>query len=86
MPVVTTDGLVRLTGVVAVEEAEPLLAALDAAPGRGLDLRDVTAIHSAVLQVILAFRPAVVTPPEAPDVTEILAIAGLLPDQLRDAA
>jgi hypothetical protein len=82
----TTDSLLRLADVLVVEDAEPLVAALDAAPGARLDLGDVTAIHTAVLQVLIAFRPTLAALPRAPDVIEVLASSGLVPDGLRHAA
>ena len=56
------DGKVVLTGVCAVEDAEPLLQLLQANPGAPCDWTGCSHLHTAVLQVILAARPELVGP------------------------
>ena len=51
------DGTIVLTGTCTVEEAEPLLQMLVAAPGASLDWRRCTHLHTAVIQVVFAARP-----------------------------
>ncbi len=62
MSVCMEGAVIRLIGDCRVEDAEPLLAALRTDDARALDLKDCIWIHSAVLQVILAFRPTIAAP------------------------
>jgi ABC-type transporter Mla MlaB component len=50
---------IRLEGDCHVEDAEPLLSLLQEADGRAVDVSALGAIHTAVLQVLLAFRPKI---------------------------
>lgn len=52
------DGNVVLEGKCPVEDAEPLLELLQATPSAALDWRRCSHLHTAVLQVVLAARPA----------------------------
>jgi hypothetical protein len=54
------DGTILLEGVCPVEDAESLLQLLQATPGAGLDWTRSNHLHTAVVQVILATRPALV--------------------------
>lgn len=54
------NGTVVLEGSCQVEEAESLLQLLQAAAASQVDWTRCTYLHTAVLQVILAARPAVV--------------------------
>ncbi len=55
---VTLDGeRIRLSGACRVEDAETLLALLQADRGRTVDLAEVTHLHAAIVQLLLAFRP-----------------------------
>jgi hypothetical protein len=54
MPIETDGALARLSGHILIEEAEPLAEWLRATPDPLLDLAECTALHSAVLQVMLA--------------------------------
>lgn len=54
MPMTTDGSLARLSGEVAIEEAEALAEWLRATPDPVLDLTDCSGFHSAVLQVLLA--------------------------------
>lgn len=62
-----------LQGWVGVEEAEALAAWLTQAPGRGVHLAGCTQLHAAVLQVLLALRPALLAPPPEPRLAAALA-------------
>lgn len=53
---------ILLVGKCPVEDAEPLLQLLQATPGAPLDWTQCGQLHTAVLQVILAGRPALVGP------------------------
>ena len=54
------DGNIILDGKCPVEDAEPLLELLQAAPSASLDWGRCSHIHTAVFQVVLAARPALV--------------------------
>lgn len=62
MTVVRDGNLVRLVGLCRVEDAEPLTALLQGADST-LDLSACEALHAAVVQAILAFRPKIVGTP-----------------------
>jgi hypothetical protein len=51
------DRHIRLQGVVRVEEAEALLAALQDGADREVDLSGCEGLHAAVLQVLMVLRP-----------------------------
>ena len=53
-------GTILLEGDCLVEDAETLLNALLASPGRPLDWRGCQRLHTAVLQVVLASRPSII--------------------------
>ncbi|MGU3493686.1 hypothetical protein ACLBXM_06545 [Xanthobacteraceae bacterium A53D] len=57
MTVICHDTHVGLEGACRVEDAEPLTALLQREPRPIVDLSSCTAIHSAIVQVLLAFRP-----------------------------
>lgn len=54
MPITTDGTLARLSGHIAIEEAEVLAEWLRATPEATLDLAACEGLHSAVLQVLLA--------------------------------
>jgi len=57
---VALDGtVVRLTGNCRVEDAEPLLAMLQAQGQRSVDLSEARQLHTAVVQILLAIRPEI---------------------------
>ncbi len=60
MTILLDDTIIRLQGLCRVEEAETLTALLQSNPGAALDVSACTGLHAAVLQVMLAFGPAVV--------------------------
>ena len=72
-------GRVALEGVCGVEEALPLLEAVQADPGAVVDLGGCTQLHSAALQVLMALAPPLAGPPAEPFVAALLAAAGLAP-------
>ncbi|ARE40326.1 hypothetical protein RGUI_2185 [Rhodovulum sp. P5] len=73
MPVLTEGEIARIEGVAAVEEAEALVAFLEAGGERRVDLSGATHIHTAVLQVLMAYQPATVALPQAEDLNALLA-------------
>ena len=58
MSVVSEDGTIRLEGRCGAEDADDLLCALQAMPGASVEIGKVQRLHMAVLQVLLALRPA----------------------------
>jgi hypothetical protein len=57
---VRLDGnAIRLEGRCHVEDAEPLLALLQAEPGRMVDCSRSESLHTAVVQVLIALAPTV---------------------------
>jgi hypothetical protein len=59
MSVRLDQDIVYLEGSCPVGDAEPLLAALQSAPEPIIDLSATTRLHLAVVQLLLAARPAV---------------------------
>lgn len=57
MSIQSDDSAIVLSGDCPVEDAEPLLALLLDDAGRPVDLEQVTRLHTAVVQVLLAARP-----------------------------
>ena len=73
---VSRDGsTIRLQGVCRVEDAEPLTALLQGISDSTLDLSTCEGLHAAVVQAILAFRPAIVGIPDDPFLRDRLAPA-----------
>jgi len=60
MSVTVGSDLIVIAGVARVEDAEPLANALIGSPDRTVDLSACSALHGAVLQVLLDFAPQVV--------------------------
>ncbi len=62
---VTRDagGAIHLAGQCGADEAEVLLRHLGADPGAVVDWRACTGAHAAVIQVLMALRPALAGPP-----------------------
>ena len=67
MPVSYKKTVAVLEGVCAVEEAEGLLEWLLGHPRGKVNLKRCQHLHSALLQVLMALRPALSAPPEDPD-------------------
>lgn len=65
MSVRIDQGTILLEGRCTVGDAEELLAAMREAPGASVDMAGVLKLHMAVLQVLLALRPAVTGRPAA---------------------
>ncbi|WP_201833884.1 hypothetical protein [Microvirga zambiensis] len=64
---VRLDGnVIILEGACRVEDAEPLLGWLQADRDRMVDLSNAEHLHAAVLQVLMALRPAVSGPAKDP--------------------
>lgn len=59
MTVTVSGNAIHLVGACLVEDAEPLLLALQADPTRGVDVAAATRLHLAVVQLLLAARPAI---------------------------
>jgi hypothetical protein len=71
---VRVDGsVIRLEGECRVEDAEPLLAALRAGTACSVDLTAAGHLHAAVVQVLMALRPALAGPPADPFTAKWLA-------------
>lgn len=66
MSVRLIEGLVRLDGDCAVEDAEALLAVLQEHPSAPVGLRGCTRLHLAVAQILLAARRPIVDSPVDP--------------------
>jgi len=64
MPIRVSKTVVAIEGACTVEDALPLLEALQAAPKARVALKHCTHIHTASLQVLLALRPAIGSWPE----------------------
>ena len=64
MPIDYRKTVARLEGTCSVEEAEELLQWLQANPKGKVNLKDCAHMHAAVLQVLMALRPAVSGEPE----------------------
>ena len=63
MTATAEGGIIRLSGVCRVEDAETVLSMILSGPGRAVDVGAVTHLHAAVLQVLLAHRPPLVGAP-----------------------
>ena len=66
MSVTLRDEVIHLSGPCGVENAEPLVALLLEDRERSVNMRNCTEIHTAVIQVILAFQPTIVVPASDP--------------------
>jgi ABC-type transporter Mla MlaB component len=62
MSVLLEQGALVLRGDCAVEDAEPMLALLQQNPGLAVDLTGAGRLHTAIVQLLLAFRPQLVGP------------------------
>ncbi|MBG0818600.1 hypothetical protein [Planomonospora sp. ID82291] len=59
MPLELRDRTATVTGVLTVEEVEPLAAWLRATARPGVNLRNCTHLHTGALQALLLFRPTI---------------------------
>jgi hypothetical protein len=64
MSVILQDGAIHLAGACRIEDAEPLVALLMADRHRPIVMSDCIQLHTAVLQVLVAFRPTILVPPQ----------------------
>ena len=64
MSVTLDGGVIRLAGAGRIEDAETLVALLQAHPGCLVDLAAAGQLHTAVVQVLLAFRPDLAGAPD----------------------
>ena len=71
------DGTIILEGTCPVEDAEPLLRLLEATPAAPVDWTLCTSLHTAVLQIILAARPALAGPCGDPWVRQWVTVNSL---------
>lgn len=51
--------VIRLTGTCRLEDVEPFAELLIADRSRAVDFSDCTQLHTAMLQLVLAFKPAI---------------------------
>ena len=63
MPLELLDNTCTLTGVVTVDEVEPLAAWLRTTPKPRVNLRKCNHLHTGALQAMLLFRPKVSAAP-----------------------
>lgn len=73
MPIVYAPGLARLEDCCGAEEAETFLDWMRTDPRPCVDLSGTTSLHTALLQVLLAGRPELSSPPPDPFLAAILA-------------
>lgn len=74
MSVRVEGNIIHLEGRCLVEDAEPLLLALQDIPGAIVALDGATRLHLAVVQILLASRPVITgTPRDAVIATHLLA-------------
>ena len=59
----SADGAILLEGSCPSEDAEVLLQQLIAAPAAQVDIRRCDFAHTAVIQVLMAFKPKLLGPP-----------------------
>ena len=57
MSIALEGEVIRIMGDGRIEDAETLTGLLHAHPGRSIDLAEAGMLHTAVVQVLLAFRP-----------------------------
>jgi hypothetical protein len=66
MSVELAGPVIRIIGNAPVEDAEPILAALHDDPTRSIDLTQAAHLHTSVVQLLLALRPAISGAPAYP--------------------
>jgi len=74
LSVVRHEDRISLTGACPVEDAEALAAQLLQQRSSYIDAHDCTSLHGAVLQVLLAFKPEVRTPPSDPALSRLISV------------
>lgn len=63
MTVIVDNTAIRLTGQCGVEEVETLVGYMDRHPDLHIDLSAATAIHTALWQALMVFRPKLLGTP-----------------------
>jgi hypothetical protein len=58
--------VIFLSGDCRVEDAEPLASLLSAQPVRRIDISQAAALHTAVVQILIAFEPELLGTPSDP--------------------
>jgi hypothetical protein len=66
MTVTLAGDRIRITGAGRIEDAESLVVLLQSDSGRVVDLAEAEVLHTAVVQVLLAFRPGLTGHPDDP--------------------
>ena len=66
MSVELAGDVVRIVAPAWIEDVEPLFSLLRFGPARTVDLSAAGPLHTAVVQILLAFRPIVAEPPDDP--------------------
>ncbi len=62
MSVTISGGVIRVEGAGRLEDAETLTGLLQANSGCRVDLTAASGLHTALVQVLLAFRPGLIGP------------------------
>ena len=63
MPLELRESSALLTGVVTIDDVEPLASWLRTTPKAKVSLRGCSHLHTGALQALLRFRPKVTSPP-----------------------
>ncbi len=63
MPLELRDRLATLSGVVTVDEVEPLVGWLRTTPKARINLRNCNHLHTAAIQALLLFQPKISVAP-----------------------
>lgn len=72
MPLITKVKVARIEQDGTAEDAEPLLEWLLANPKGKINLKQCSSLHSAIVQVLLALRPAISAWPGNSSLTKLL--------------
>lgn len=72
MTVLIEPSIVRLTGSCGVEDAEPLLAAIEDDPNRPIDISGLVRAHMAVAQLLIMARQPIEGSPDSAFLLEML--------------
>ena len=85
MTISYADGTIALTGACGVEEVEGLLGFLENHPGAPVDIQAASAIHTALWQALMIYRPRITGSPGSPAIQAILPALRTHLDQTYDA-
>lgn len=72
MTVMIEQSVVRLIGSCGVEDAEPLLSAIEDDPQRPIDVSGLVRAHMAVVQLLVMARPPIEGSPDGAFLREML--------------